>query len=110
MIAPETQAQGTQAASAARTKSAEERQSLKRRLEQMPLTTPEEVRDYLAVVLRSCATGALEPRAAQACASVASRLVASFATAISKELKALRLEREAWQKTQHNTGAQRRHR
>jgi hypothetical protein len=109
-MTPETQAAGTQAAAAARTRAAEERHSLKRRLEQMPLTTPEEVRDYLAVALRATATGALEPRAGAACASIASRLIASFSVAISKELDALRASREAWEKQMGQTGVSRRHR
>ena len=106
-MTPETQAAGTQSAATARTKAAEERQSLKRRLEQMPLTTPEEVRDYLAVALRATATGALEPRAGAACASLGSRLIASFGVSYTKELKQLRADREEWQRTQHQTGVTR---
>jgi hypothetical protein len=109
-VTPDVQSQGTAAASAARTKSAEERQSLKRRLGTLPLTTPEEVRDYLQVVLRSCATGALEARAAAACAAVASRLIASFSVSISKELDELRAAREQGEKARHDTGSSRRNR
>lgn len=111
MMRPETQAAGVAAASAARQRKAEEvakaaaeRHALKRQLETLPLESPEQVRDFLAVALRACATGALEARAAAACASVASRLIASFSVSISRELDELRAARERYEQQTGDTG------
>jgi plasmid stability protein len=109
-IDPMIQQAGVQAASAKRSREAEERKALKQALAEHPLSTPENVRDYLQIVLRSVATGALEARAGAACASIASRLIASFSIAISKELDELRAAREASEKAQYHTGSQRRNR
>ena len=110
MISTETQAAGTAAASASRTKSAEERQSLKRRLAHPDLSTPELIRAYLELVMVSVVTGSVPARAGAAAASICSRLLKSHELSITEELKALRTAREGWEKTQGQASVKRRNR
>src|SRR6266545_874573 len=79
--------------------------------EDAPLDTPEHVRSYLQAILRAVATGALDSKAAAAGASVASKLIASFAISISDELKALRARNDECvrlHQQQHHQGVSRR--
>lgn len=107
---PEVQQAGTQAAAQARTRAAAERQSLKHRLANPDLSTPELIREYLELVMVSVVTGDVPARAGAAAASICSRLLKSHELSITEELRALRLERETWQKTQTQTGVSRRRR
>jgi hypothetical protein len=110
-MTPDVQAAGTAAAAAARTKSAEDRQSLKRRLAHPDLSTPELIRDYLELVMVSVVTGDVPARAGAAAASICSRLLKSHELSITAELKELRLARERWEaETKGNTGVTRRRR
>jgi hypothetical protein len=94
---PEAQAAGTLAATAARIEKAAAAQKREKdhaaivaQLETAPLENPEQTRDYLKLLLRAVSVGALDSKAAAAGASVASKLIASFAISISDELKILR--------------------
>jgi hypothetical protein len=104
-LSPETQKAGTAAASAARSQKAAERRALLEYLETAPLTSPEEIRSYLEVVLRATATGAIPNTAGAASASVASKLLGAHAISISAELKELRARHEECVRLhQHQTG------
>jgi hypothetical protein len=108
---PETQAKGTAAASAARTAKAAERRAILEFLESAPLTSPEEIRAYLEVVLRASATGQIPPTAGGTAAKVASGLLNAHHLSIKEELADLRKAREFCESHhQHQTGVSRRRR
>jgi hypothetical protein len=94
-IDPNTQAQGSQAAAAKRSKASQERKAIERTLAEAPLETPANIKAYLQTILRAVSTGALDSRAAAAAASVASKLLRAIETDVSDRLDELEASTKA---------------
>jgi GH24 family phage-related lysozyme (muramidase) len=88
-IDPNTQAAGSHAAAAKRSKASQERRAIERALAEAPLETPADIRQYLQTLLRAVSTGALDSRAAAAGASVASKLLRAIEVDVSDRLDEL---------------------
>src|SRR6185503_2919754 len=64
------------------------------------LDSPEQVRDYLKLVLAACVRGDIPATSATAASHVAAKLLQAMSLSITEELEELRRMRETWEEAQ----------